>query len=1174
MSEYSLGLAELGTAVDMSGLNKGIDDAESKARGGFSKIGDILSGALKVGLAGAVVGFVALGGAIAGGVGDAREAAQLLAQTNATITSTGGAAERSAEQITDLATALSASAGASLFGDSDVQMAENLLLTFTNIKGAVFDAATAISVDMAQALGGAPKDQAIALGKALNDPVAGVTALSRVGVTFTEEQKEQIKVMQEAGDMAGAQGVILAELNKEFGGSAAAAAAADGGWAQFNDRMGEAGEQVGAALLPLMGMLSGFLLDTIVPAVESAAAAFSAWLSDPTVQANIAALGEAISTGVGVAMTFISETAIPALLGAWAFIQPALQIAGDFITGTIIPAIGALAAWLGEQLPGVIAALTTYWNTTLLPIFNALVDLWTTSLQPALSDLVNWLGTVIPPTIQALADFWTNTLQPAIATVAQFIAEQVIPKIGELVTWLRDNLPPAIQTVSDFWTNTLLPAINTVYTFITQTLIPTIQNLAGSVFGTLNQKTEEVSSFWTGTLQPALNAVWSFLDTYVIPLFEALANVAIALVKKEVELLSALWTNVLQPALKTVWDFIQANIVPILKDLVNTYIANLKTSIQALSDLWEDALQPALKTVAGIIKDTLSPALAGVKTSLGYISDAAKTVIRWFGDLAGAIDRIEIPSWLKGQSPPPLADWLTYIGDAAADVAANALPALGGAITDIVGGIQGILTNGRSTLEIAFGAIASQATEATEEITDAFLGGDIGDALYQIGQDALDGFGSGMRHALPGIMDIIDSTARTVEDAFNDAFDSHSPSQRMMPVGENVVQGILSGFQSMWPALLSEVADMSDELIDQVGDIGRQVQGIIGDAFGATASIDRQIISNLDKLKDITDPFYRQYAEGVLKQVQQEAEAFADPVQGAKYFKMRSDQILEMAALQTKVGNDLSNAESARIQNEIAQRQQLLDMGAKADSEIKQLQTQVENDQEKIADRQRELESLTGTDRVKAEAELKKLQEELAADQAKLAARQQQPDVLSAAARAQNEAAIKQLEAQLAGDLTDAERAILEQQKSRLNQAHMAEISAFNANQAAATNPIEKLIEQINLLFNNPERARLEEEYAKAKTDEEREQIRRLLEAITLPVNDTGIGHELMLLLQQLQNPVNTLANAYAHPPPVPPPVINIDARGSNFTEAQIEAITRRAYDAAAREADARRRTS
>jgi hypothetical protein len=68
------------------------------------------------------------------------------------------------------------------------------------------------------------KGSAVQLGKALNDPIAGVGALSRVGVTFTETQKDMIKTMVEAGNVAGAQTLILDELGKEFGGSAKALA--------------------------------------------------------------------------------------------------------------------------------------------------------------------------------------------------------------------------------------------------------------------------------------------------------------------------------------------------------------------------------------------------------------------------------------------------------------------------------------------------------------------------------------------------------------------------------------------------------------------------------------------------------------------------------------------------------------------------------------------------------------------------------------------------------------------------------------------------------------------------------------------------------------------------------------------------------------------------------------
>ncbi len=62
----------------------------------------------------------------------------------------------------------------------------------------------------------------VQLGKALNDPIVGVGALAEVGVSFTAAQREQIAVLQQSGNIMGAQSIILAELNAEFGGAATA----------------------------------------------------------------------------------------------------------------------------------------------------------------------------------------------------------------------------------------------------------------------------------------------------------------------------------------------------------------------------------------------------------------------------------------------------------------------------------------------------------------------------------------------------------------------------------------------------------------------------------------------------------------------------------------------------------------------------------------------------------------------------------------------------------------------------------------------------------------------------------------------------------------------------------------------------------------------------------------
>jgi hypothetical protein len=96
------------------------------------------------------------------------------------------------------------------------------------------------------------------VGKALNDPIKGVTALGRAGVQFTAQQKEQIAALVESGDVAGAQTIILQELETQFGGAAEAAANVDP-YTQLANEVGNLSEDFGAiindALKPFVGFV-------------------------------------------------------------------------------------------------------------------------------------------------------------------------------------------------------------------------------------------------------------------------------------------------------------------------------------------------------------------------------------------------------------------------------------------------------------------------------------------------------------------------------------------------------------------------------------------------------------------------------------------------------------------------------------------------------------------------------------------------------------------------------------------------------------------------------------------------------------------------------------------------------------------------------------------------------
>lgn len=140
-------------------------------------------------------------------------------QLNAVIKSTSMIAGVTSESAIQLAESLSK---VSRFDDDVILGAENMLLTFTNVGQNVFPEATKAILDMSVALGQELKETTMQVGKALQSPVEGMAALQRVGVRFSDSQKEVVRQLVETGKSAEAQKMIIAELNNEFGGSAQA----------------------------------------------------------------------------------------------------------------------------------------------------------------------------------------------------------------------------------------------------------------------------------------------------------------------------------------------------------------------------------------------------------------------------------------------------------------------------------------------------------------------------------------------------------------------------------------------------------------------------------------------------------------------------------------------------------------------------------------------------------------------------------------------------------------------------------------------------------------------------------------------------------------------------------------------------------------------------------------
>ena len=155
--------------------------------------------------------------------------------------------------------------------DADVIRAtQTKLATFKQLTasvgeaGGAFDRATMAALNMAAAGFGEATSNATQLGKALNDPIKGITALSRAGITFTETEKEKIKALVESGNLLAAQDMVLSAIEGQLGDTAAASASS---FQRVKLSLLQVAESIGTAVLPLMESFARFVSETLVPRV-------------------------------------------------------------------------------------------------------------------------------------------------------------------------------------------------------------------------------------------------------------------------------------------------------------------------------------------------------------------------------------------------------------------------------------------------------------------------------------------------------------------------------------------------------------------------------------------------------------------------------------------------------------------------------------------------------------------------------------------------------------------------------------------------------------------------------------------------------------------------------------------------------------------------------------------
>ncbi len=401
-----------------------------QAEGTVSKLARTLTGGLlgPIGMVGGALAALGTAFTVTSFVQSAREAERSSKKLDAVLTSTGGAAGVTGDEIRQLAGDLQRVTD---FEDDATIGAAGVLATFTQIRGDTFKSAIVAAQDLSAVMGQDLQSSVVQVGKALNDPIKGITALSRVGVSFSEQQKQQIKQLMSVGDIAGAQAVILGELQKEFGG---AAQAVSDPFTRMANVIGDIGESIGGAILPTLQAVAEMIASQVMPSIDAMQAGF---------------------VGIG---TSLYQTVVPAVQQAIAIVanwRTAFELAGASAVLSVVQLGAAMAHLFTATLPAYLEWFGNNWQNLfrdLLSFTETVFSNLGSNIGSAMTEIWKYIAS---GGTEALAFSWTPLRDGFIATVeslpqvAERIPGELEKSLTEMVGGLQTKLATDMTTTLD-----------------------------------------------------------------------------------------------------------------------------------------------------------------------------------------------------------------------------------------------------------------------------------------------------------------------------------------------------------------------------------------------------------------------------------------------------------------------------------------------------------------------------------------------------------------------------------------------------------------------------------------------------------------------------------------------------------------------------------------------------
>ena len=272
--------------------------------------------------------------------------------------------------------------------------------------------------------------------------------------------------LSKAQTQAGMMNVVLDKLRENTAAMPDIAGTAAQQWGELTATFGNLKDEIGMAVLPAFQNVAGALIPLIeqhLPEISAAISNIGIVVTQVTKSLMAGRIQDAFKLAFGAETGAQIYDVYQTLLNVGGAIG---GIAGKLIEGdisgaltdtfgaetsgvimTVAGALGQVGAWLGTNVPAALEKSSNYWNTKLLPAITDASNYVTGTLMPAWGALYDLFTTGVNIAVTAGAGIWQNVLAPALNKVGSYIGAILSPALSTLAAVFDATLGPVLDDI-------------------------------------------------------------------------------------------------------------------------------------------------------------------------------------------------------------------------------------------------------------------------------------------------------------------------------------------------------------------------------------------------------------------------------------------------------------------------------------------------------------------------------------------------------------------------------------------------------------------------------------------------------------------------------------------------------------------------------------------------------